>query len=90
MWVVAMDGIIFCVLSAVCAWAAWALFKRRPRAGLIAAVAWVLVGVLILWCFFSVAASGWDLIGSVIVAILAALELLISFYLFQRRHETAA
>jgi len=83
MWAVAIDGITSCILAAFCAWAAWALSKRTPRAGLIAVVTWLLVGVLTVWCLLSVAWSGWDLVGILIVAILAALELLIGFYLLK-------
>jgi hypothetical protein len=85
----ALAGLVSCALSAMCAWAAWSLFKRKPRAGLIAIIAWLLVGVLTLWCLFSVASSGWDLVGIIIVAVLAVLELLIGIYLLERRHETA-
>jgi hypothetical protein len=90
MWALAMIGIIFCVLSAFCAWAAWALFKRTPRAGVIATIVWLLVGALTLWSLFSLVFTGWDVVGIVIVAVLVLLELLIGIYLIERRHESAA
>jgi hypothetical protein len=90
MWAVAMDGIISCILSTLCAWAAWVLFKRTPRAGAIAMIVWLLVGALTLWSLFSLAFTGWDILGIVVVAVLAVLEILIAVYLIERRHEPAA
>jgi uncharacterized membrane protein YeaQ/YmgE (transglycosylase-associated protein family) len=90
MWALAMIGISSCILSALCAWAARALFKRTPRAGVIATIIWLLVGALTLWSLFSLAFTGWDVVGIAIVAVLAVLEILIGIYLIERRHEPAA
>ena len=89
-WALALVGFISCFISAVCAWAAWALFRRTPKAGLIAMISWLLVAALTLWSLFSLAFAGWDVVGIVTVAVLAVLEFLIAIYLIERRHETAA
>jgi hypothetical protein len=47
-WALALVGFISCFISVVCAWAAWALFRKTPNAGLIAMIAWLLVGALTL------------------------------------------
>jgi hypothetical protein len=90
MWPLALVGIISCLVAVSCAWAARALFKRTPNAGLVAMIVWLVVGALALWSLFSLAFTGWDIVGIVTVAVLAALEILIAVYLVERRHEAAA
>ena len=94
MWALALVGCISCLVAVSCAWAAWALFKRTPKAGLIAMIVWLVVGALTLWSLFSLTFTGSDVgsdvIGIVIVAVLVVLELLIGIYLIERRHKAAA
>jgi hypothetical protein len=89
-WLLAIDGLILCLLSILCTWAAWALFKRKPNAGLIAMIVWLLVGALTAWSLYNVAFRGWDSVGIVVVAVLSLLEFLIGIYLIERRHKPAA
>jgi hypothetical protein len=89
-WAVALVGFANCFVSVLCAWAAWALFKRTPSAGLIAMIVWLLLVGLTIWSLFSLAFTGWDIYGILVVVGLAVIDLQIAIYLIERRHEPAA
>lgn len=89
-WAVALIGLANCVLSFFCAVAAWALFKKTPRAGLIALIVWLLIGAFTLWSLFRLALVGFDIDGVLVVVGLVGLEFVIAIHLIERRHERAA
>jgi hypothetical protein len=89
-WAVALIGLTNCALSFFCAVAAWALFKKTPRAGLMALIVWLLVGAFTLWSLFRLALAGFDIDGVLVVIGLVGLEFVIAIHLIERRHESAA
>ena len=80
-------------ISAVCGWAAYSLFKRRPRGALIAAIAWLVVaGVSVYFVggYIALEARGVHSPETLLaVLILVATEFLIGLHLVQRKRDTA-
>ena len=79
-------------VSAICGWAAYSLLKRKERAFVVAAIAWLVVGVISLWCIKAWIALEADGIHSpetlLAMIILVVTEIVIAVYLMQQRRET--
>jgi hypothetical protein len=74
-------------VSAICAWAAWFMFRRAAAAGWMAAFAWCLVGVVVgLWLLAAVQTP--SALNLLAVAVLIVLETVIAVHLLQRTRKS--
>lgn len=80
------------VISGMYGWAAYSLVRRKPRAALIAATAWLLlaaVRVLVVWGYVMEEAQRVHCPETLLaVIVLVAMELLIALHFIQQRFES--